>query len=79
MMSLGVWYTVHRTRRSAMEIDEHLVFEDSPAADFESLTCGRKPRSALQSALKELAGPSQTIFRTFLFNPDIFALSLSAV
>lgn len=37
VMSLGVWYTVHRTRRSAMEIDEHLVFEDSPAADFELL------------------------------------------
>jgi hypothetical protein len=37
VMSLGVWCTVHRIRSSVMEIEEHLVFEDSPAADFELL------------------------------------------
>jgi hypothetical protein len=35
VINLGVWYTVHRNRSSVMEIEEHLVFEDSPAAMFE--------------------------------------------
>ena len=37
VMSLGVWYTAHRIRSSVIEIEDHLVFEDSPAADFELL------------------------------------------
>jgi hypothetical protein len=36
-MSLGVWYAVHRVRKSVVETDQHLIFEDSPAAHFELL------------------------------------------
>ena len=34
---LGVWYLVHRVRKSFVEAREHLVFEDVPAAAFERL------------------------------------------
>jgi hypothetical protein len=36
-MSLGVWYAVHRVRKSVVETDQHLIFEDLPAAHFELL------------------------------------------
>jgi hypothetical protein len=37
VMSFGVWYAVHRVRKSVVETDQHLIFEDSPAAHFELL------------------------------------------
>jgi hypothetical protein len=37
VISLCVWYVVHRVRKSFVEIRECLVFEDTPAAAFECL------------------------------------------
>src|ERR1700730_4919702 len=37
VISLGVWYIVHRVRRSVVEVDEPLTFEGAPAAPFELL------------------------------------------
>jgi len=37
VISLGVWYTVHRVRRLFTEVGEHLIFEDKPAAAFQLL------------------------------------------
>ncbi len=37
VISVGVWYTAHRVRRLFTEVDEHLIFEDRPAAAFQLL------------------------------------------
>ncbi|MGA8436780.1 MAG: hypothetical protein WB762_12285 [Candidatus Sulfotelmatobacter sp.] len=37
VMSLGVWYALHRVRKIVVETDQHLIFEDSPVAHFELL------------------------------------------
>jgi len=33
-LSLGVWYSVHRIRKSVLEADAKLIFEDVPAPAF---------------------------------------------
>jgi len=36
-LSLGVWYSVHRIRKSVLEADAKLIFEDVPAPAFQCL------------------------------------------
>jgi hypothetical protein len=40
VISLGVWYVVHRVRSYFAEVAEHVIFEDIPAAAFEFLHLG---------------------------------------
>jgi hypothetical protein len=37
VISLGVWYTIYRVRRSVAELEKNLIFEDATAAPFEFL------------------------------------------
>jgi hypothetical protein len=43
VISLGLWYTVHRVRRLFVEVDEHLIFEDKPAVSFQLLHLSGRP------------------------------------